>query len=80
VIIGVRPEHLLIGTGQVEATIIAIEWLGHERHVVCDLAGAQVTIREGSSAAARTEGDRVRVTAAPEHVHLFSPDTTERLN
>lgn len=80
VVVGVRPEHLQIGPGPVEATVVAVEWLGHERHVVCDLAGEKLTVREASSAEPRTEGARVRLTAQPEQVHLFSPDTTERLN
>ena len=49
VIVGVRPEHLLpIGrrARSVAATVAAVEWLGHERHVICDVAG--------------TDGDRAR--------------------
>jgi ABC-type sugar transport system ATPase subunit len=80
VVVGVRPEHLHIGTGPVGATIVAVEWLGHERHVVCDLAGEKLTIREPSSAETRVEGAPVHLTADPAQVHLFSPDTTERLN
>ena len=80
VIVGVRPEHLEIGSGPVEARVVAVEWLGHERHVVCDLAGEKITIREPSSAEARPAGERVQLTAGPAQVHLFSPDTTERLN
>ena len=84
VIVGVRPEHLHMGTAldkaPIEARLIAVEWLGHERHLVCDLAGEKIVVREPSSAAARTEGEVVRLTADPREVHLFSPDTTERLN
>jgi ABC-type sugar transport system ATPase subunit len=80
VIVGVRPEHLQIGAGPVAAKVVAVEWLGHERHIVCDLAGEKVTIREPSSADHRIEGTDVRLTADPRQVHLFSPDTTERLN
>jgi ABC-type sugar transport system ATPase subunit len=80
VIVGVRPEHLQVGPGPVEAKVLAVEWLGHERHIVCDVAGEKVTIREPSGAEARIEGSEVRLTADPTQVHLFSPDTTERLN
>ena len=80
VVIGVRPEHLQIGAGAVEATVVAVEWLGHERHVVCDLAGEKVTVREPVGAGLRTAGERVRLDIAPDQVHLFDPDTTERLN
>jgi ABC-type sugar transport system ATPase subunit len=79
-VVGVRPEHLQIGTGAVDATIVAVEWLGHERHVVCDLAGEKVTVREPVSAGLRTAGERVRLDIAPDQLHLFDPETTERLN
>ncbi len=80
VIVGVRPEHLRIDNGPVEATIVAVEWLGHERHVVCDLAGEKVTIREPAAGDLRSAGEKVRLTADPAQVHLFSPDTSRRLN
>ena len=81
VIIGVRPEHLAVDPdGQVTAEVRAVEWLGHERHVVCDLAGHQITIRQSSGAAPVAPGEVLTLAADPEHVHLFDPDTTERLN
>lgn len=80
IVIGVRPEHLRIGAGQVRATVTAIEWLGHERHVICDLAGESVVVRESSSTGSASVGDVVAVGADPADVHLFDPATTERLN
>jgi ABC-type sugar transport system ATPase subunit len=80
VVVGVRPEHLRFGDSRVEVTVTAVEWLGHERHVVCDLDGTEVTIREGTGGTAPAVGEHLTVTADPDHIHLFSPDTTERLN
>jgi multiple sugar transport system ATP-binding protein len=80
VVVGVRPEHLTFGDTGVEATVIANEWLGHERHIVCDLDGEKITVREPTSIPAPNEGDRVRLSASPDEVHLFDPNTTERLN
>jgi multiple sugar transport system ATP-binding protein len=80
VTVGVRPEHLLIGDGTVSATVRAVEWLGHERHIICDLGGTDVTVREPAEGTAPTPGTVVRLHAAPEHVHLFDPATTERIN
>ena len=46
--------------------MLAVEWLGHERHVVCDLDGEKVTIREaGEGASPAAAGERVRLTARP---------------
>jgi ABC-type sugar transport system ATPase subunit len=79
-VIGVRPEHLRIGAGQVRSTVSAIEWLGHERHVICDLAGETVVVRQPSGAGAVEIGDVVALGADPGDIHLFDPATTERLN
>ena len=81
VVVGVRPEHLIIdGEGPIEATITAVEWLGHERHIICDVAGTSVIVRQPSEGEAPNTGSRVRLGALPHEVHLFDPDTTERLN
>jgi multiple sugar transport system ATP-binding protein len=81
VVVGVRPEHLVIGAGQVEATVLAVEWLGHERHIVCQIDGESVTVREPSEGRAPNAGDRVMLGAVGhDAVHLFDPNTTVRLN
>jgi multiple sugar transport system ATP-binding protein len=81
VIIGVRPEHLVVDPdGQVTTEVRAIEWLGHERLVICDLAGHQITIRQSSGAEPVSPGEVLTLAADAAHVHLFDPDTTERLN
>jgi multiple sugar transport system ATP-binding protein len=81
VIIGVRPEHLVVDPdGQAKAEVRAVEWLGHERLVICDLAGHQVTVRQSSGAEPVSPGDVLPLTAEAGQVHLFDPDTTERLN
>jgi multiple sugar transport system ATP-binding protein len=81
VVAGVRPEHLAIGAGPISATVRAIEWLGHERHVYCDVGGAPLIVRdtEQGGGTARA-GDEVTLTASPHLVHLFDAKTTERLN
>jgi ABC-type sugar transport system ATPase subunit len=80
VVVGVRPEHLRLGDGPVAAEVQAVEWLGHERHVVCRVGAAQVTVRESTATHGAAAGDAVRLTADPAHLHLFDPNTTERLN
>jgi len=80
VVVGVRPEHLVIGPGPVEAKVTAVEWLGHERHVICAIGDHRVVVRQGSEGAAPHPGDAVTLTADPAQVHLFDPTTTDRLN
>jgi ABC-type sugar transport system ATPase subunit len=79
VVVGVRPEHLRLGTAGPAGVIRAVEWLGHERHLVCDVAGQAVTVREPSSGDDEPEGRPVRLDADPEHVHLFDPDSGAHL-
>jgi ABC-type sugar transport system ATPase subunit len=77
--IGVRPEQLRVeGTG-VRATVKAVEWLGPERHVVCDAGGQLVTLRELAEGPEPTPGDQVHLSCDPVDVHLFHPVSTERL-
>jgi ABC-type sugar transport system ATPase subunit len=80
VVVGIRPEHLLVDPdGPLEAHARAVESLGHERLVVCDLGDEQVTVRQQSGDAAVTVGDGVRLSVAPGQVHLFDPASGERL-
>ncbi|QGG94734.1 ABC transporter ATP-binding protein [Actinomarinicola tropica] len=90
VVVGVRPEHLTIGQGPIEATVKIVESLGHERHVVAELAGthehqdeivtgALVIVRQSAEDPAPRTGERVGLSARPDQVHLFDRRTGERL-
>ncbi len=81
VLVGVRPEHLTIGDGPLRAKVHAVESLGHERHILCDLASEEtVIVRIGSDMAAPAAGSDVRLSANPEHLHFFDPGTTRRID
>ncbi|MGK2930362.1 MAG: ABC transporter ATP-binding protein [Acidimicrobiales bacterium] len=80
VVAGVRPEHLHVGDGTLRATVRAVEWLGHERHVYCDVDGAPMIVRDTDEEGGSRPGDEVTLTARPGDVHLFDAVTTERLN
>jgi hypothetical protein len=59
----------------------AIEWLGHERHVYCDVDGTSVIVRDTEDGGGDARpGDEVELGARPGDVHLFDADSTERLN
>lgn len=95
VTVGVRPEHLFItppgpgngpGTGAgagaeggIDGVIAAVEWLGHERHLVCDVDGSRVTVRETSEHADPEPGRPVRLLARPDAVQLFDESSGDRL-
>jgi len=73
VVVGVRPEHLLIDAdGPMAATVSVIESLGHERHVICRLPdGAMVIVRQAADAPAPAEGSAVRLTTDAADLHVF---------
>lgn len=88
--VGIRPEHLRIGDGPIEAVVRTVESLGHERHLVCELAGTDrhpgdvrpgdlVIVRQQSEDAAPRVGAGVRLTAAFDDLHLFDTVTGDRV-
>jgi multiple sugar transport system ATP-binding protein len=80
VVAGVRPEDLLVDPdGPLQADVRAVEWLGHERLVVCAVGDQQVTVRQAAGAHAVAAGDGLRLSADPGRVHLFDPANEERL-
>jgi ABC-type sugar transport system ATPase subunit len=79
VVIGVRPEDLHRADGPIEATVRAVEWLGPERHVLCDIAGTMVTIREPAEKRDPLPGEPVAIGCEPVNIHVFDAQTTERM-
>ena len=79
-IVGVRPEHLGVDgeDGRLAATVVLVEALGHERLVVCELAGGKRVVARYHHADVR-EGDEVKLGAAPAHRQRFDADTGERI-
>lgn len=81
VVLGVRPEHLVVDpAGPVPATVAVVESLGHERHVLCRLEDGQfVILRIAADQAPPGEGSMVRLSADPAHLHLFDAETEVRI-
>jgi ABC-type sugar transport system ATPase subunit len=78
-VVGIRPEHLaLTPGGQVELAVRAVEWLGHECLVFGTIGGADAVVRQTGMAEVRP-GDTARVAVESTDVHVFDPETTERL-
>jgi ABC-type sugar transport system ATPase subunit len=82
VIVGVRSEHLRVGDGTatLDGVVENVELLGHERHVVVKVGESLVVIRQPTESPSVTVGEHVPLVAEPSGVHLFDPDSTERLN
>jgi multiple sugar transport system ATP-binding protein len=90
VAVGIRPEHLRIGDGPITAQVRTVESLGHERHLVCELAGTDpnpdnvepgdlVILRQQSEQSAPKMSETVQLTAEAHHLHLFDPTSGARI-
>jgi multiple sugar transport system ATP-binding protein len=71
--VGVRPEHVRVAEGEVDAEVVVVEPAGSEALVHLDVAGVRLVAR------VRPEelpgpGDRVRVAIRPEDVHRFDAE------
>ncbi len=83
VVLGVRPESLRLSPdGSIAASVIIVELLGAETHVICHTeTGARVIVRQNAGAAKPGIGDAVRIAVDddPRAYHLFDAATGERL-
>ena len=78
VIIGVRPEDMLIADGGIESRVRVYEMLGAETYLYFDHDGGNVAVRAAADTPIR-KGDRVHFTFRPEKLHLFDAQTEERI-
>lgn len=79
--LGVRPEHVHLGEGDLQAKVQLVEQTGHENIVVLDVAGgSRLTGRTPASLVPRM-GDPIDYRIDSGEVHVFGPgDTGPRLN
>ena len=77
VVLGLRPESLhLSDTGVIGATVVIVELLGAETHVICQSeTGVRIIVRQAASAAKPKIGEAVRIAVDPDPAsyHLFDP-------
>ena len=83
VLVGLRPEHLVVvvrGAGMFELVVEAVEPLGADTLVYSRLEedGQLVTVRL-SGTPAFGEGDRIALAAEAVNLHIFNPETGERV-
>ena len=80
VTVGVRPEHVHIGGTDVSGTVLSVELLGHERHVICDVGAARWIVRQASDEPTVDVGQAVGLGIDPAAVHVFDTASTDRVN
>ena len=83
VVLGLRPEAVhLSSDGSIAASVVIVELLGAETHVICTTeTGTRIIVRQNASAPKPAIGEAVRIAVAPDlrAYHLFDAETGERL-
>jgi multiple sugar transport system ATP-binding protein len=84
-IVGVRPEHILLDWEAEEdseaclnAVVDTVESMGHEQHVTFSAGDTTVVARLDAARSLR-EGERLRLRIDRAHMHLFDPDSGQRI-
>jgi multiple sugar transport system ATP-binding protein len=78
--LGVRPEHLALApaAGDTPAKVSHVEIMGDEAIVTIAVAGTTLRAKVRGRCAFRS-GDPVTLAASPAELHLFDPETDERI-
>jgi multiple sugar transport system ATP-binding protein len=78
-IMGVRPEHLLLGEGApglgFDARVEVVEQLGSEILLETAVGNTTVTVARVPAETNIARGDQVRISAQPGRLHFFDPET-----
>jgi len=79
-ILGIRPEHLDIGTGGWQAVVESVEMLGAERLLYCRLGDEQLVVRTEESTAAPALGQTIGLLPRAGRVHHFDAANGMRIS
>jgi len=79
-VLGVRPEHMELATngapgGTITTNADVVEYLGNEELIHANVSGIDLVALLSSDNRVRS-GDQLVLTANPEKLHLFDPETT----
>ena len=78
VIAGIRPGALRFAMDGLKARVDLIEDLGDTAVLEVDCAGTSMRVRVNHDDLPR-EGETITLTARPQDIHLFDPETRKRL-
>jgi sn-glycerol 3-phosphate transport system ATP-binding protein len=78
-IMGIRPEHLDIGSTGWELRVETVELLGAERLVYCRLGDEQMIVRTDEEKPAPAPDSIIHVTPRPDRVHWFDATSGKRI-
>jgi len=67
---GIRPEHVTVGEGPIEAEVVVVEPMGAETEMVLQVGGQRLTVVTHGRATFGP-GDRIRIAPQAANAHLF---------
>src|SRR5882724_7442236 len=70
--VGIRPQKIAVGTGDVHLRVVSNQWLGDQSHVAAECAGNLLIAVTASRIAARPQ-DSIAFALEPRHLHIFGP-------
>ncbi|WP_375789798.1 ABC transporter ATP-binding protein [Bradyrhizobium sp. Pha-3] len=71
--VGIRPQKIAVGSGDVQVRVMSNQWLGDQSHVAGECAG-HLLIAVTSSRVAARPGDIIPFALEPRHLHIFGAD------
>jgi multiple sugar transport system ATP-binding protein len=71
--VGIRPQKVAVGTGDVRVRVVSNQWLGDQSHVAGECAGRLLIAVTPGKVAARP-GDVISFSLEPRHLHIFGAD------
>jgi multiple sugar transport system ATP-binding protein len=78
-VVGTRPEHLEVAAaGPITQKVRTVEWLGHECLISGSIGDDPVVVRQAGMAP-QTADSTLRLTVDPAKVHLFDPESGDRV-
>jgi len=79
-LVGARPEHVQVGSGELKATVTLTEPLGRDFLVHLDVGPSSIRALVPATQGVRLKvGDEVAVRIEPGHLHLFDAETGRRV-
>jgi sn-glycerol 3-phosphate transport system ATP-binding protein len=77
-ILGVRPEHLMLGAGSLPAQVETVEMLGAEHLIHGTIGGHEIVVRTGPNENP-APGSTLQLGFRPEAMHWFDADSGQRI-
>lgn len=71
--VGIRPQNIAVGSGEVRLRIVSNQWLGDQSHVAGECAG-KLLIAVTSKRIAARPGDVIQFALEPRHLNVFGVD------